>query len=114
MLSPNGLERGTGIARLPEADRYNDEFLKTRKGLPWDAKPRHREAPGVVDAGVGAGAAAIEPRAPREEQKPRRRYITMAEVERYGGTDSFAACTRMALRNLGATRMQGTILRAMA
>ncbi len=53
MLTPQGLERGAGITRLPEADRYNDEILKTCRGLPWDAKQRRREAPGVVDAGVG-------------------------------------------------------------
>ncbi len=34
MLIPNGLERCAGITRLPAANRYNDEFLKTYKDLP--------------------------------------------------------------------------------
>ena len=105
LLTPEGMRRGSGLTRLPVEDRFNDEFLRSCKGLPWDVKPRQRTAPGQIDLGVGERAAPLpdpEARRAREEVQPRRRYITLAEIERYGGTDGCIACTKMALGERGA------------
>ena len=48
--------RETVINRLPVEDRHANEFLSTCKGLPWDVKPRRREAAAALDDGVGEGA----------------------------------------------------------
>lgn len=102
LLTPSGLARGAGITRLPEGDRFNNDFLEKCKGLPWDVKPRTREVGAPIDMSIGEGAAPIEPRAPRVELEARRRYITIAEVEKYGGTEACPACTRMHMGERGA------------
>ena len=104
LLTPEGMRRGTGLTRLPIAERFDDKFLEECKGLPWDVKPRQRAAPAVVDVGVGEGVAPLPPpsaQRERNEVAARKRYITIAEIERYRGTDACAACTRMALGERG-------------
>ena len=56
--------------------------------MPWDVRPRRREAAAAVDDGVGGGVAPLR-RGPFEERRPevipRKRYITLTEIERHRG-----------------------------
>ena len=115
LLTPEGMVRGTGIVRLPLAERFDDKFLEECKGLPWDVKPRQRAAPGAIDAGVGEGAATLPTpsvRQDRTELAIRKRYITVSEIEKYGGTDACFACTRTALGERGAKGVHTEACRA--
>ena len=105
LLTPEVMARGTGITRLPIGVRFDEEFLEECKGLPWDVRPRRRAAPAPIDAGVGEGAAPLllpPARHERRQETTRRRYITIAEVEKHGGTEACPACTRVALGERGA------------
>jgi hypothetical protein len=95
--------RSTGIARLPVEDRCDNEFLKKCKGLPWDVKPRAMRAPGAIDAGVGEGSAPLQRQsvAREAENGPRWRYITISEIDRYGGTERRKACAVVAMGGKG-------------
>jgi len=42
LITPNGVERGIGLHPLPEDSRWDAEFLRTCKGLPWELKPGRR------------------------------------------------------------------------
>ena len=48
MLTPKGMERGTGIKRLLVEDRHEHELLSVSKGLPWDVDARRREAAAAI------------------------------------------------------------------
>ena len=70
------------LMRTPRrhGERNNEnEFLSTGKGLPWDVKPRRREAATAVGEGVGEVAA---PR-PRGSRNPRPNFHERACVDAY-------------------------------
>lgn len=100
-LTPDGMMRGTFLTRLPVQERLSNDFLDVCKGVPSEVKPRRRAALGAVNTGVEEGAAT------RNEVNTRRRYITIAEVERDAGPDACPACTRMASGERGQRGARG-------
>ena len=87
MLTPDGLRRGIGLTRAPPSQRFDAEFMDTCRGLPWDPRPAIKEqedgdSPEVVEKTIvkvvqmPGGGTTTTP--------ARRRYLTTADVQRYG------------------------------
>ena len=102
LLTPEGVSRGTGVVQLPSDQKWDPEFLATCKGLPWEVKPRTRQAPEAIftDEAKIAPLPPAEPE-PAAGRSVRRRYVTMAEVEKYGGTEGCKTCTMIAMGHSG-------------
>ena len=101
LLTPEGVARGVGITKVPVEDRWDYDFLTSCKGLPWETQPRRREAPTVVSSEGGELLVPV-PAEVDEARSKRRRYITVAEIDRYGGTPECVTCTMMAMGARGA------------
>ena len=76
LLTPFGSKRATGIRGLPERSKWNSDFLKTVRGLPWN--PMETEVEKVTTVDIG---------------KARRLYITKAMVVESGETLGCLGCT---------------------
>jgi len=100
-LTPSGLYRGVGIHRLPESTRWDVNFVKSCRGLPWDVKARQapqaggNAAPPVVTGGVVIPPPPVIPVSGRKRRRATW-YVTKADVQQYGGTDECAACVALA------------------
>ena len=72
-LTPDGAMRGTRVIRLPEALRWDTDFLQTCTGLPWKFRPMlGMLQPADTRGDVGAGVATIVAMAaPRQEVRER-------------------------------------------
>ena len=91
-ITPEGVERGVGIHRLPEDQRHDLEFLKKCKGMPWAMKVVNR-TPAVSFAGGGDPAAPPLIVAPVAAPAVGRvMYVLRGDVQKYGGTDGCPGC----------------------
>jgi len=93
-ISPEGLKRGTGIHRMLEDERWNDEFLKSCSGLPWKPKPDKIK---MDTPAYGAGEEAVAAPLPVIVGDPlprpvRRMNVRRTDLDRYGATDGCRAC----------------------
>ena len=76
-LTPDGVKRGTRIARMMEHERWDRVFSASCVGAPWQLRPDQRNLarPVVPEAEAEQGVAPVivMPVAPRVD---RRRYVT--------------------------------------
>ena len=102
-LTPDGVKRGTRIARVMEHERWDRVFSATCAGVPWQLRPDQRNLvrPIVPEAETEQGVAPVivMPVAPRVD---RRRYVTKRDLVKYGYTDYCQACTQLASGMLNA------------
>ena len=79
-LTPDGVKRGTRIARMMEHERWDRVFSASCVGVPWQLRPDQRNLvrPVVPEAEAEQGVAPVivMPVAPRVD---RRRYVTKKE-----------------------------------
>eukprot|EP00972_Heterocapsa_arctica_P046568 6872848-Heterocapsa_arctica.AAC.1 len=68
-ITPAGLQRGTGLHRLPLDKRWDDEFFSSCQGLLWEALPAKRElaSPAYLDEEAGEDVAPLPVIVPRAE-----------------------------------------------
>ena len=76
LLTPLGSKRARSIRRLPETSKWNQDFLRTVRGLPWN--PMETEVEKVTTVDIG---------------KARRLYTTRAMVVESGETPGCLGCT---------------------
>lgn len=97
VMTPGGVQRATGFKRMPVADRWADPdgSWDRLRGLPWDVSGQ--DPPGEArEALPVAGPASGEP-ALRGPEPPRARYVTQADLRRYGATVGCPACAEIAV-----------------
>ena len=96
-LTPDGVKRGTRIARMMEHERWDRVFSATCVGVPWQLRPDQRNLvrPAVPEAEAEQGVALVivMPTVPKVD---RRRYVTKRDLVKYGYTDECQACTQLA------------------
>ena len=96
-LTPDGVKRGTRIARMMEHERWDRVFSATCVGVPWQLRPDQRNLvrPVVPEAEAEQGVAPVivMPAVPKVD---RRRYVTKRDLVKYGYTDECQACTQLA------------------
>ena len=96
-LTPDGVKRGTRIARVLEHERWDRLFSVTCIGIPWQLRPDQRNLarPVVPEAEADQGVAPVivMPAVPKTD---RRRYVTKKDLVKYGYTDECRACSQLA------------------
>ena len=96
-LTPDGVKRGTRIARLLDHERWDRVFIATCVGVPWHLRPDQRSLvrPVVLAAEAEQSVAPVieMPAVPKTD---RRRYVTKKDLVKYGYTDECQACTQLA------------------
>lgn len=99
LLTPDGVERGGGLHPLPEDKRWDLEFLKTCKGLPWEMRPGKRLTPQPMFGEEEREHAVpiVIPNVPVATPLQRNWYVTTSDIDKYGGTDGCRSCTAIAL-----------------
>ena len=99
LITPNGVERGIGLHPLPEDSRWDAEFLRTCKGLPWELKPGRRTTsqPTFGEEEKNARVPIPEGTPPLVSFGASKFYVLNADVERYGATDECPGCTSVAV-----------------
>ena len=96
-LTPDGVKRGTRIARLMEHERWDHMFSATCAGVPWQLRSDQRNLVRTVvpeaEADQGVVPVVVMPAVPKAG---RRRYVTKRDLVKYGYTDECQACTQLA------------------
>ena len=96
-LTPDGVKRGTRIARMMEHERWDRVFSASCVGVPWQLRPDQRNLvrPVVPEAEAEQGVAPVivMPVAPRVD---RRRYVTKRDLVKYRCTGERQACAQLA------------------
>ena len=96
-LTPDGVKKGTRIARKLEHERWDRVFSATCIGIPWQLRPDQQNLARLVvpeaEADQGVALVIVMPAAPRTD---RRRYVTKRDLLKYGHTDECQACTQLA------------------
>ena len=96
-LTPDGVKRGTKIARMMEHERWDRVFSATCVGVPWQLRPDQRNLVRRVvpeaEAEQGVAPVIVMPAVPKVD---RRRYVTKRDLVKYGYTDECQACTQLA------------------
>ena len=92
-LSAEGVKVGSAVKRLPEAQRWTLEGWSNLKGLPWELKPKQREAPGQIqDDSPAVAIPRLEPAVPAAESKRKGFYVTKADLDKYHRTPGCDGC----------------------
>ena len=80
-LTPDGVKRGTRIARMLEHERWDPVFSATCVGVPWQLRPDQRNLVRLVvpeaEADQGVALMIVTPAVPRGD---RRRYVTKKDL----------------------------------
>ena len=96
-LTPDGMKRGTRIARMMEHERWDRVFSATCVGVPWQLRPDQRNLVRPVvpetEAEQGVALVIVMPAFPKVD---RRRYVTKNNLVKYGYTDECQSCTQLA------------------
>ena len=96
-LTPDGVKRGTRIARMTEHERWVRVFSATCVGVFWQLRPDQRNLVRHVvpeaEADQGVAPVIVMPAVPIVD---RRRYVTKKDLVKYGYTDECQACTQLA------------------
>ena len=96
-LTPDGVKRGTRIARMMEHERWDRVFSATCVGVPWQLRPDQRNLVRpvvlVAEADQGVAPVIVMPAVPKTD---RRRHVTKRDLVKYGYTDECQACTQLA------------------
>ena len=93
IMTKDGVYYGSTIKRKPEDERWNAQELEELKGYPWDMKVHKRQ-----DGEPRPRLLNLAPAIQRAEEVPgsRARYVTRADIDRYGATDGCRGCTSIA------------------
>ena len=95
-FTPDGVKRGTRIARMMEHERWDRVFSATCVGVPRQLRPDQRNLvrPVVLEAEADQGEAPVivMPAVPKVD---RRRKVTNRDLVKYGYTDECQACTQL-------------------
>ena len=96
-LTPDGVKRGTRIARMLEHERWDRVFSVTCIGVPWQLRPvqRNLARPVVPEAEADQGVAPVMVTL-AASRTDRRRYVTKRDLVKYGYSDECQACTQLA------------------
>ena len=96
-LTPDGVKRGTRIAKMMEHERWDRVFSATCVGVLCQLRPDQRNLvrPVVPEAEAehGGSPLIVMPAVPKVD---RRRYVTKRDLVKYGYTDECQACTQLA------------------
>ena len=80
-LTPDGVQRGTRIARMLEHERWDRVFSATCVGVPWQLSPDQRNLVRPVvpeeEADHGVAPVVVMPAVPKTD---RRRYVTKRDL----------------------------------
>ena len=96
-LTPDGVQRGTRIARMMEHERWDRVFFATCAGVPWQLRPDQRNlARPVVPAAEADQGVALVIVMPAVPKIGRRRYVTKRDLVKSENTDECQACTQLA------------------
>ena len=97
-LTPNGVQRGVGLHRLPEDRRWDADYLRTCKGLPWEVRPGRREVDQPTFGEEEQSRMAPIPVAvPPVQPTVRKMYVLKSDIERYGETQGCQGCAQIFL-----------------
>ena len=96
VLTPEGVKRACAVKRLTAEERWDFEGLKQVTGLPWDVQSRERRSQVAAVADEEAQGVRLPPIVMAPPQK-RRLYVLAADIERFGPTDSCAACAAVVM-----------------
>ena len=93
-ITEDGIKFGESARRLPVEDRWSLEGWDKLRGLPWDLKPKEREAPlECQDHEVPV----LAPR-PMMPETIREFYVRRTDVEQYGPTPGCERCRTIAAK----------------
>ena len=88
-FTPDGVKRGTRIARMLEHERWDRVFSATCVGVPWQLRPDQRNLARLVvlvaEADQGVAPVIVMPAAQRTD---RRRYVTKRDLVKYVDTQT--------------------------
>ena len=90
VMTKDGVFFGYAIKRMPEADRWDASEVDLLKGTPWDMKVEEGGAP--ARPRVELERPLVAPARPEEVEGARSRYVTRADVDKYGMTDHCPGC----------------------
>ena len=93
-LTEEGVTFGESAKRLPVEDRWALEGWDKLRGLPWDLKPKEREAP--LDCQDDQAPVLLQRPVPPEVT--REFYVRRTDVEQYGPTPGCERCRTIAER----------------
>ena len=101
VMTDKGVVVGTGARRVPEERRWTLDGWDNLRGLPWDVQPAEKEVT-LKDLVSGADAHMnLLPRVEAGEPQDRRRYVTRADIDKFGETDGCPGCA--SIRTYGRT-----------
>ena len=99
-LTPDGVKRGTRIARKLEHERWDRVFSVTCIGVPWqlrlDQRNLARPVVPVAEADQGVALVIVMPAVPKTN---RRRYVTKRDLVKYGYTDKVSSMHAVGVRH---------------
>ena len=90
LLTSEGVVRGNGLRRLPEDQRWDKEGVTKLTGLPWEVKARNTGERAIISEApllLEGKPTSISP------PQQRNRYVTKADIERFGATEGCPGCT---------------------
>ena len=89
-LTPECVLRGVGMHRLPEATRWDVEYLRSCRGVPWDTKQAPVAAATTQAAQSDVPAVVVMPAA--AEGAPRNFYVLRSDIEKFGPSLGCKGC----------------------
>ena len=84
IMTIDGVAKAAGFRRMNEKNRWNVDSWNGLCGVPWDVTERGAEAAGAIQA--------PRPQIIHLPSAPRRRYVTRADLRKYGETIGCSAC----------------------
>ena len=97
-LTPGGgMARGTGVHRLPEAERWNYDYVCACTGLPWDPKATYPALVIPVAPGSVAGQAPLISGGVVAAVPLRNFSVLARDVQKWGPSAGCAACTEIVM-----------------
>ena len=95
IMTTDGLVKAAGLRRMHVENRRNVDSWDALRGLPWDVTERGADAAWAVPA--------PRPQVVHHPLAPRLRYVTRADLRKYGVTVGCAACSDIAVHGKTAT-----------
>ena len=97
VMTPDGIKRTRTIRRIPEADRWDQAFMKGCKGTPWDTAGA--DMPEDMSDEVRAPESNTQEKTPQpEEAKLKRMRIYPKDVDEIGPTKGCGGCRAVILK----------------
>ena len=90
IMTTDGVVKAAGFRRMNEENRWNDDRWNALRGLLWDVTERGAEAAEAIHA--------PRPQIVHLHLTPRRRYVTRADLRKYGVTIGCSTCSDMAVQ----------------